>query len=304
MHPRIRKPALLTAALVMLASACGDASADELAALQTESSETITQLETDLAARDDTVAELNADLTALETASTEEAAELSAEVATLTASLADAETERDTAIADAAAASAREQELLNIYDAEIRADAQVAWDTEVASACATAGEGTASIGTYVTHTDQLGIIGTRIELIDAVVACAQPLRDRSEEEKLAADCTVGDPDALTRGTDSFVGDCLVVFVIPFQWDSRTGDCNFLARWDGVNRGTRSFRYDGDGLFQAGPTVCVTDLDGADQDDLLKLWVNVVGTYNYDTAAGGTNAVPQFSIVKAELVSKA
>ncbi len=95
-----------------------------------------------------------------------------------------------------------------------------------------------------------------------------------------------------------------MFVVPFQWDSRTGDCNFLGNWDGVNRGTRSFRYDGSGLFQAGPSVCTDDLDGADEDDLLKVWVEVVGTYNYDTAAGGTNAVPQFSIVKAELVSKA
>jgi len=95
-----------------------------------------------------------------------------------------------------------------------------------------------------------------------------------------------------------------MYVIPFQWDSRTGECAFLASWDGTNRGTPSYRYDGDGLFQAGPTVCTGDLSGADQDDLLKLWVEVVGTYNYDTAAGGTNAVPQLSIVKAELLSKA
>ena len=295
-------PLVLAAGLI--ASACGDASADELAALQMESSEAITQLETDLEDRYETITQLNADLETVETETTEEISALTSEVATLTASLEDVEAERDEAIAAASDAEAREQELLNTYDPEIRAAAQVAWDAELASACAEAGDGSGAIASFVTHTDEMTAIGTRSELIDAVTACAQPLRERSAEEKLNADCAIGDPDALTRGTSAFVGDCLVMFAIPFQWDSRTGECAFLARWDGANRGTRSFRYDGDGLSQAGSTVCTNGLEGADQDDLLKLWVEVVGTYTYDTAAGGTNAVPQLTIVKAELVSKA
>lgn len=116
----------LLAAAGLIASACGDASADELGALQAESSATITQLETDLTARDETITELSADLTSLETASTEEATALSGEVATLTASLAAVAAERDEALTDAAEASAREQELLNTYDAEIRGETQAA----------------------------------------------------------------------------------------------------------------------------------------------------------------------------------
>ncbi len=300
MSKRIARSLSIAAVLVVLASGCGTGATDELDALRTETNEVIAGLETDLAARDTTITDLAAEL---ETAK-DDASALGEEVTRLSVSLTEAESARDQAVAEAAAASAREQELLVTYDSEIRAEAQTAWDAEVASACADAGAGSGAIVSYVTHTDQLAVIGTRAELVDAVTVCAQPLRDRSADEKLDADCSPGDPDALTRGTSDFVGDCLVMFVVPFQWDSRTGECNFLGSWDSSNLGTRSYRYDGDGLFQAGPAVCSNDLDGADQDDLLKVWVDVVGTYSYDTAAGGTNAVPQFTIVKAQLVSKA
>lgn len=32
---------------------------------------------------------------------------------------------------------------------------------------------------------------------------------------------LAEPDAMVRGTDAFVCDCLVMFAVPFQWDSRT-----------------------------------------------------------------------------------
>lgn len=51
-------------------------------------------------------------------------------------------------------------------------------------------------------------------------------------------------------------------------------------------------------------LCSDQLGDADQDDVLKLWVTLVGPYHYDTAAGGTNEVPEFKIVKATLVKKA
>ncbi len=283
-----------------LLTACGSGAADELEALQASSAERIGELETQINAQATELGDLEGELATVIAAEAETADELAATVEALES----AEGERDRAFEDLAVAEARTQELLNTYDAEIRADAQEAWDAEVARACESAGDGTAPIATFVTYTPALEPIGTETELVEAVEACAVPLRERSEEERLNDECEVGDPDELTRGTSSFVGDCLVVYAVPFQWDSRTGDCNFLGNWDGRNQGTRSWRYDGDGLFRAGATVCSVDLDGADQDDVLKLWVEVLGTYRYDTAAGGTNAVPEFEIRKAELVQKA
>jgi hypothetical protein len=69
-------------------------------------------------------------------------------------------------------------------------------------------------------------------------------------------------------------------------------------------GSRRYRYDGDALFVALDAVCQSDLAEADQDDVLRVWGLLVGPWTYDTAAGGTNEVPQFSIRKAEVIQKA
>ena len=52
------------------------------------------------------------------------------------------------------------------YDTELRADAQIAWDEELAEACTEAGDGSGSIRSYVDHNDELAIIGTEAELVD------------------------------------------------------------------------------------------------------------------------------------------
>ena len=109
---------------------------------------------------------------------------------------------------------------------------------------------------------------------------------------------------MIKGPDELAGNCYIVFVIPWQWDSRTGLCNFLGGWDSSNEGTRRFNYDGDGLFRAPPAVCTDQLSDADQDDLLQVWVELTGSYRYDTAAGGTNEIPDFTILRAVLITKA
>lgn len=157
---------------------------------------------------------------------------------------------------------------------------------------------------YVAFNDELAIIGERSELVELVAECAAPLRARSEEERLAQECEVGSVDAVIKDPEGLAGSCFTMFVIPFQWDSRTGECNFLARWDSANLGTQGFRYDGDGLFRADEEVCDRDLSGADQDDLLQIWGTLIGPYRYDTAAGGTNEIPDFIIQRAVLVAKA
>lgn len=97
---------------------------------------------------------------------------------------------------------------------------------------------------------ELEILGTKDALVSAVETCAAPLRNRSGEERLNADCSVGDPDAVSKDGSGLAGECYVVFAVPFQWDSRTGDCAFLANWDSSNLGIYGYRYDGDGLFRA------------------------------------------------------
>ena len=44
--------------------------------------------------------------------------------------------------------------------------------------------------------------------------------------------------------------------------------------------------------------------GALADDYLKVWATVLGSFTYETTAGGANHVPSFRIEKVELVRKA
>ncbi len=290
-----RRLAAIVGATVLLA-ACGtdttelDAARAEAASAESETvelqarldtaTETITSIETDVETAND----------ALETQQ---------------ASAEEAEAKITTLETDLAARAAELVELRLRFDPEIKLAAQAAWDAELAKACESAGAGTGLIEAgYVDHTDEMAAIGTRAQLVDAVTACAEPLRNRSAEEKLDAECAPGDVDAVLRDTTTFVGDCLVMHVIPWQWDSRTGECTFLGSWDPNNLGAAySYEYDGDGVFRADPPVCSDGLADADQDDLLKVWVTVTGTFRYDTAAGGTNEIPDFTLRKVELIAK-
>ncbi len=291
-----------TFGIATLISACG-ADTSELEAAQAEAAAAgseATELQSDLEAKLTTIAELEAELASssdlIET-QTEAADQLTNEIETLRSELADAESDRSAAQAELEAVRIQ-------FDPEIKAAAQAAWDAELAEACDAAGNGTGLISSFVDHTEEMSAIGTRAQLVDAVTLCAEPLRSRSEAEKLDAECSPGDVDAVLRDTDGFVGDCLVMHVIPWQWDSRTGECTFLGSWDPNNLGARySYKYDGDGIFRAGPSVCGDGLADADQDDLLKVWVTVTGTFRYDTAAGGTNEIPDFTLRRVELVAK-
>lgn len=42
------------------------------------------------------------------------------------------------------------------------------------------------------------------------------------------------------------------------------------------------------------------LEGIDADDHVKVWATGMGPYAYDTAMGGTNEIPLWSIEKVEL----
>lgn len=314
--------------VALLSSACAGGSDDELT---TELEIVRTEAAADVESAEAALAEARADFADAETTLREEIAELEERNAEQTAELeaktteleesaaafrsadeeiarerervAELEDEIAETIERAEAAEATAEELLNRYDPEIRAAAQVAWDAAVAQACEEAGSGTGPISVYVDHTDELEPIGNEDALVDAVTVCAEPLRSRSIEERLNADCVPGSVDTVTKDPDGLRGNCYSMYVVPWQWDSRTGECNFLGSWDGANLGLRSFVYDGDGLFRAPASVCANDLGTADQDDLLQIWATLDGAYRYDTAAGGTNEIPEFTIERAVLVTK-
>jgi len=308
---RLLTLAVAFVAVSFAASSCGTDADTVAAQLETARVAHASELDAVLSSAADERAEAEAALREeIEglTASVEESERLRADEAE---ELAAAKTENNRVAAllsaserDLAAAEERASELESKYDTEIRAEAQNLWEVEVERACAEAGDGVLAVSNFVRYTDQLKPIGTEKELVELVTECAEPIRSRSEAQRLDADCEQGSPDQVTRDPSALAGTCYVVYLIPWQWDSRTGKCNFLANWEGTNLGTRRFDYDGDGIFRAPDEVCDRDLSDADQQDLLKVWATLTGSYRYDTAAGGTNEIPDFTIQKAELVAKA
>lgn len=213
-------------------------------------------------------------------------------------------TETDSLEADLLAAETEVEGLRVGFEPELRAQAQEEWDAEVGRACESAGDASDAISNHVSYDESWRAIGDEMTLVGQVEACAEPLRARSEAERLADECQAVDVDAVTKDPDGLAGSCYQMFVVPWQWDSRTGECAFLGYFDPSNLGTRSFSYDGDGIFLFPDEVCGGALSDADQDDLLRVWADLIGPFSYDTAAGGTNEIPQFVVRAAELIQKA
>lgn len=107
----------------------------------------------------------------------------------------------------------------------------------------------------------------------------------------------GFPDERTlalvlKDPDAHVGEVFRVWGEIMQFDSRTGPGEFLANV--ANRNTTSYGFfDGETALFSGNEA---QLARFVQDDLLTAVVQVVGSYSYDTAVGGSNAVAQFKII--------
>lgn len=197
------------------------------------------------------------------------------------------------------------EELRLTYDDEIRAELQTAFDAEVARACEDAkADVDASIAGLVEYDGDWDPIATRADLVQAVTDCAAGERAKTVEEREAerlAACTPVDVDAVVKDPDAVEGDCHVLHVVIWQYDSRTGPCSFLGAMSDRAHEYRH-QYGEDAAFTAGDAC--SDLEGIDADDHVKVWATGGGPYRYDTAAGGTNEIPMWSIEKVELVRKA
>ena len=183
---------------------------------------------------------------------------------------------------------------------------QAAFDAEAARACDEAKvEIDAPVTGLVDYRSEWEPIGTRGDLLHAVTDCAADERAQTaaqrEAERLAA-CAPVDVDAVVKDPDAFAGDCVVLYAAIWQYDSRTGPCSFLAAVSDRSHGYR-YQYGEDAAFVASDDTSCPGLEGIDADDHVKVWATGLGPYRYDTAMGGTNEIPLWSIEKVELVRK-
>ena len=100
---------------------------------------------------------------------------------------------------------------------------------------------------------------------------------------------------IAKDPDAHVGEKYVLYGAISQFDTNTGPNAFLARTDGEQH-TYSYEYDENAFVQAeNPSLLAKVVKG----DLVKMYVQVVGSYSYDTQIGGhaTATKVQVNIIK-------
>lgn len=176
------------------------------------------------------------------------------------------------------------------------AQIQTEIDAEAQRVCAAAGtSGDTDIVDFDLRWEQIG--ATRSDVQAIADACAQ-------EARMAAANAAGpiDVDAVVRNPDGVQGQFFTMVVEIVQFDAATGPCAFRGYWDNQEH-EYSFDYAGDNAVFSAPEPCPT-LDGIDNNDIIRLWVEGAGSLTYDTSIGGSTTVPSFEVVRAEVIRKA
>ena len=104
---------------------------------------------------------------------------------------------------------------------------------------------------------------------------------------------------VVKDPDAFIGDRFIVYGEVTQFDSATGKEALLA--DTAYRNTSESDYfDGDNTSMIGELDLLSDVVA---DDVFRATVTVIGSYSYDTQAGGNTTVPQVQIDKIKVIGK-
>ena len=99
---------------------------------------------------------------------------------------------------------------------------------------------------------------------------------------------------VVRNPDAYVGKKYVIYGEVTQYDSATGEDAMLA--DVAYKNTARGNY---GYFEGENSMITkgkaTNMGDVVEDDIVKMYVTVVGSFSYDTQIGGNTTVPQFTV---------
>ena len=102
---------------------------------------------------------------------------------------------------------------------------------------------------------------------------------------------------LAKNPDAYKGQTFLVFGEVTQFDAATGTGAFLADVAEANKCSYGF-FDGDNTWlTAAPGVSLANVV---EDDVFSAQVTVVGSYSYDTQAGGNTTVPHLQVNSIEV----
>jgi hypothetical protein len=102
---------------------------------------------------------------------------------------------------------------------------------------------------------------------------------------------------IVKKPESYKGDRYIIYGQVTQFDSATGDENFLA--DTAHRNTMSYGFfDGDNALLTGSAEQLDDLV---EDDVFRASVTVLGKIDYDTQIGGNTTVPLLKVNSLKVI---
>jgi hypothetical protein len=102
---------------------------------------------------------------------------------------------------------------------------------------------------------------------------------------------------IVKKPESYKGDKYIIYGQVTQFDSATGDDNFLA--DTAHRNTMSYGYfEGENTLLTGSAKQLDDLV---EDDVFRASVTVLGKMDYDTQIGGNTTVPLLEVNSIKVV---
>jgi hypothetical protein len=102
---------------------------------------------------------------------------------------------------------------------------------------------------------------------------------------------------IVKKPESYKGDRYIIYGQVKQFDSATGDDNFLA--DTAHRNTMSYGFfDGENTLLTGSEKQLDDLV---EDDVFRASVTVLGKMDYDTQIGGNTTVPLLEVNSIKVI---
>ncbi len=127
----------------------------------------------------------------------------------------------------------------------------------------------------------------------AKVAAAAKAKKALTSTKSYAQLSKRSMAKVIRDPDSYVGKKYVIYGEVTQYDSATGNDDFRADVAYKNTATGNYGYfDGENAMITKGAANISDIV---EDDIVKMYVTVVGSYSYDTQIGGSTSAPQFKV---------
>ncbi|MDG3012284.1 DUF2510 domain-containing protein [Rhodococcus sp. D2-41] len=133
-------------------------------------------------------------------------------------------------------------------------------------------------------------------------AAAEKARQEQEARRQAEEAAKQDPSTyeqlsdrdfalITKNPAAAIGRKVIVYGRVTQFDSATGTGRFLAR-TGASPSDDGYDYDQNTMVVGDTPALIADTV---KGDLVTMYAKVLGSFSYDTQAGGNTTVPQLQV---------